>query len=166
MKASSLFALAAAALALPACSKMQELDSTSRNTGRSFFGIGPQTKQTGISITADYAPKPARAGTGKTMTVTVAIVNNSKGQVSLANETGQRIEILLRQPGGAVLTRWSESRSFDSRLTSTMINPGERIEFVEKVSTRELRSGGSYEIVAFVPGMEERLKVVVPFSAQ
>lgn len=165
MKPSSLVLLVLAAFALPACSKMQELDSTSRGTGRSFFGLGPKTKQTGVKISADFAPKPVRAGTGKTMTVTVSIVNDSRTQVTLSNETGQRIEILLREPGGRVLTRWSESRSFDTKLTSSMINPGERIEFVEKVSTRDLRSGGSYEIYAFVPGFEDRLRVVVPFTA-
>lgn len=166
MKASSLLFVALAAVCLPACSKVKELDSTSRNTGRSFFGIGPKTKQTGIQMVADFAPKPVRAGTGKTMTVTVAIVNQSGGQVTLANETGQRIEILLREPGGRVVTRWSESRSFDSKLTSSMINPGEKIEFVERVSTRDLRSGGSYELYAYVPGFEDRLRVVVPFTAQ
>ncbi|MBS0658697.1 MAG: hypothetical protein JSR82_10690 [Verrucomicrobia bacterium] len=166
MKASPLLFAALAVCCLPACSKVKELDSTSRNTGRSFFGIGPKSKDSGIQMTADFSPKPVRAGTGKTMTVTIAIANLSKSQATLTNETGQRIEILLRETGGRVVTRWSESRSFDSKLTSSLINPGEKIEFVERVSTRDLRSGGSYELYAFVPGFEDRLRVVVPFTAQ
>lgn len=157
--------LLAAALAVTGCAKVQELDATSRNTGRSFFGIGPKAKQTGVTIAVDYAPKPVRAGNAKSMTVTVGIVNDSGRQITLSNETGQRIEILLREPTGRVLTRWSESRSFDTKLTSSLINPGERISFVEKVSTRELRSGANYVLEAFVPGTAN-LKAEVPFTAQ
>ncbi len=154
------------ALTVPACQKIQELDSTGRETGRGFLGIGPQGKQgSGVTIALDYAPKPVRVGRDRSITVAVAVNNSSKRQQTLENN-GQRIEILLREPGGKVLTRWSESRSFDAKLTSSIVNPGEKIEFTEKISTRDLRPGGSYELVAYVPGAEDRLKAVLAFTAE
>ncbi len=160
--------LAAVVLAgLPGCKQVAEFDATSRNTGRSFLGLGPQSKATGLTIALDYSPKPLRLAQTRQLSVTVAIRNDSKRQQSLMNETGQRIELLLREPGtGRILTRWSESRSFDTRLTSSLINPGESLSYSEKLSTRDLKSGGTYELVAFVPGQENRLKAVVSLTVE
>jgi hypothetical protein len=63
-------------------------------------------------------------------------------------QTDQRIEILTKNPAGAVVDRWSDDRAFRPREGVVVLNPNERIEFIEKVSTRDMRAGETYTIEA------------------
>jgi hypothetical protein len=74
--------------------------------------------------------------------------NNSKELTRLEFPTTQHIEILARNASGSVVERWSDDRGFQSEEGIVVINPRERIEYQEKISTRELRAGQTYTVEA------------------
>jgi hypothetical protein len=82
------------------------------------------------------------------LAVTYTVRNNAKEMTRLEFPSGQRIEILARTQTGSVVERWSDDRSFEKEEGIVVINPRERIEYQEKISTRELRSGQAYTVEA------------------
>jgi hypothetical protein len=80
--------------------------------------------------------------------VTYAVRNNSKEMTRLEFPTSQHIEILTRKASGSVVDRWSDDRGFQKEEGIVVINPRERIEYQEKISTREMRTGESYTVEA------------------
>ncbi len=80
--------------------------------------------------------------------VTYTIRNNSKSIKRLEFPTTQRIEILTYDSSGAIVDRWSDDRAFKAEGEVVVINPAERIEFKEKISTREMRAGETYKTEA------------------
>ena len=80
--------------------------------------------------------------------VTYTVRNNSKEMTRLEFPTTQHIEILARNASGAVVERWSDDRGFQRDEGIVVINPRERIEYQEKISTRELRAGQAYTVEA------------------
>jgi hypothetical protein len=87
--------------------------------------------------------------------VTYTIRNNTKNISRLEYPTTQRIEILTYDPKGVVVDRWSDDRAFVPEEGIVVINPKERIEYQEKVPTREMKSGESYRIETFTTGTEK-----------
>lgn len=87
--------------------------------------------------------------------VTYTIRNNTKSISRLEYPTTQRIDILTYDPKGAVIDRWSDDRAFVPEDGIVVINPKERIEYQEKIPTREMKSGESYRIEAFTTGAEK-----------
>ncbi len=100
------------------------------------------------------------------MEVTVILRNTSKVPVHLNFPTGQTIEILLREPNnGKILTKWSTDRIFNSDSRYLLINPQERLEFNEPISTRDMATGKPYMLETFFVGYEKDLratKAIVP----
>ena len=84
----------------------------------------------------------------KELAVTYTVRNNSKEMTRLEFPSGQRIEILARTSSGSVIERWSDDRGFEKEEGIVVINPRERIEYQEKISTRELRPGKAYTVEA------------------
>lgn len=80
--------------------------------------------------------------------VTYTIRNNSKSLTRLEFPTTQRIEILTYNSSGAIVDRWSDDRAFKAEEGVVVLNPTERIEFKEKISTRDMRSGETYKTEA------------------
>lgn len=79
----------------------------------------------------------------------VYTIRNTSGQMTrLEFPTTQRIEILTKNPSGAVVGRWSDDRAFQPLEGIVVINPKERIEYREPVSTREMRAGETYTVEA------------------
>ncbi len=50
----------------------------------------------------------------------------------------------------AVIDRWSDDRSFQPQEGIVVINPNERIEYREKISTRDMKQGQAYEVEAML----------------
>lgn len=46
------------------------------------------------------------------------------------------------------MERWSDDRAFKNEEAIVVVNPQERIEYRESISTREFRSGQSYTVEA------------------
>ena len=96
--------------------------------------------------------------------VKVTLANLSKRPVTLDFPTTQRIEIYLTNSAGDVLTKWSENHAIDKKPVTILINPSERIEYNETISTRELTPNKVFIAEVFFPQFPE-LRVRQKFLA-
>lgn len=80
--------------------------------------------------------------------ITYTVFNKTNKLLRLEFPTEQRIEITVKNPTGEVIERWSDDRAFDETAGVVMINPDERIEYQEKIATREMLPGTTYTIEA------------------
>jgi hypothetical protein len=80
--------------------------------------------------------------------VAYTVRNNSNDLTRMEFPTAQHIEILARNASGGVVERWSDDRGFQRDEGIVVINPRERIEYQEKISTREMRVGQAYSVEA------------------
>jgi hypothetical protein len=60
----------------------------------------------------------------------------------------QRLEILLKDAAGKVVSRWSEDRTFDKQVGFTEINPSEFVVFAEHLATSPMKAGERYTVEA------------------
>lgn len=121
---------------------------------RGFFtGLAPQFNLIAPGESVDTAslvvsPQDPVLKDQRELAVTYTVRNNAKEMTRLEFPSGQRIEILARTQTGSVVERWSDDRSFEKEEGIVVINPRERIEYQEKISTRELRPGQAYTVEA------------------
>jgi len=83
------------------------------------------------------------------LNVTYTIQNNTKKIMRLEYPTSQRIEILTYDSQGAVIDKWSDDRSFTPEEGIVVINPKERIEYQERIPTREMKPEQTYRVDTF-----------------
>jgi hypothetical protein len=83
---------------------------------------------------------------------TYTVRNNTKKMIRLDFNTTQRIDILTSDASGKAIEKWSEDRAFQLQEGIVIINPKERIEYSEKVATREMKPSETYTIKADVVG--------------
>lgn len=119
---------------------------------------GPTTESLQIE------PKQFSLGERRELDTTYVIQNNTKKIIRLDYKNGQRIEMLTVDPSGKVIEKWSDDRSFSDQEGVVIINPKERIEYSERVATREMKPGEAYTIKAETVGYSEYTveKTVVP----
>jgi hypothetical protein len=86
---------------------------------------------------------------------TYTLRNNTGRLIRLDYETTQRIDIITRDANGNIIDRWSDDRAFQPQEGIVIINPKERIEYREKIPTRDMKAGESYTIQAEVVGYPE-----------
>lgn len=89
------------------------------------------------------------------LNVTYTIHNNTKNITRLEYPTTQRIDILTYDSKGTVIDRWSDDRAFQPEEGIVIINPKERIEYQEKIPTREMKAGESYKVDTFTTSTEK-----------
>ncbi|MEI6032799.1 MAG: BsuPI-related putative proteinase inhibitor [Verrucomicrobiae bacterium] len=87
--------------------------------------------------------------------VTYKVRNNTKNMTRLEYPTSQRMDIVTTDTAGKVLDRWSDDRAFEQEEGIVVINPKERIEYQEKIPTRDMKSGESYKVQAFTTSQEK-----------
>jgi hypothetical protein len=81
--------------------------------------------------------------------------NNTGKLIRLDYETSQRIDIVTKDENGNVIDRWSDDRAFKPQDGVVILNPKERIEYREKIPTRDMKAGQPYTIQADVVGYPE-----------
>ena len=86
------------------------------------------------------------------MDATYTVRNNAKKILRLDFNTTQRIDILTFDPSGKMIEKWSEDRLFLLQEGVVIVNPKERIEYSEKVATRDMKPQEPYTIKADVVG--------------
>lgn len=84
--------------------------------------------------------------------VVYSIRNNTGKIIRFDYGTTQRIDIMTRDASGNIIDRWSEDRAFKPQEGLIILNPRERIEYSEKIPTREMKPGQSYAVDAEVTG--------------
>ena len=92
----------------------------------------------GLALDLQITPQTVKLSEVRQLAVKVTLANLSKRPVTLDFATSQRIEIYLKNSAGDVLTKWSENHAIVEKPATILINPSERIEYNETISTREL----------------------------
>ena len=129
--------------------------------------IVPQYKDPrlrGLSLDLQISPQTVKLSEVRQLSVKVTLANLSKKPVTLDFPTTQRIEIYLTDSAGVVLTKWSENHAISDKPSTILINPSERIEYNETISTRELTPNKVFIAEVFFPQFLE-LRVRQKFLA-
>ena len=163
------FALAVSLLAgMPACSHLPFRRHKENPATVQSETTHLKANAQGLAVEIKSSPDPVKLGEVRQLEVTVLLRNLSKEPVHLNFPTGQTIEIVLREPNsGKVLSKWSADRVFNSESRYLLVNPQERLEFNEPITTRDLQSGKAYTLEAYFVGYEKDLratKAIIPQS--
>ncbi len=116
--------------------------------------VVPQYKDArlrGLSLDLQISPQTVKLSEVRQLAVKVTLANLSKRPVALDFPTTQRIEIYLKSSTGDVLTKWSENHAITEKPATILINPSERIEYNETISTRELTPNKVFVAEVFFP---------------
>ena len=105
----------------------------------------------GLALDLQITPQTVKLSEVRQLSVKVTLANLSKRPVALDFPTTQRIEIYLTNSAGEVLTRWSENHAIAEKPVTILINPSERIEYNETISTRELTPNKVFIAEIFFP---------------
>jgi hypothetical protein len=105
----------------------------------------------GLALDMQISPQTVKLSEVRQLTVKVTLANVSKRPVALDFPSSQRIEIYLLNSAGEVLTKWSENHAIVEKSATILINPGERIEYNETISTRELTPNKVFIAEVFFP---------------
>ena len=157
--------LLAAALPLSGCGLLRRgrdrAAATAELPSGSAGAIGKKANPQGLVAEMRFSPDPVKLGETRQIDVTLIVRNASKKRLaSLKFVTSQRLEILLRDlSNNKVLSQWSQDRTFDPNGGYLLVNPGERLEFNQSITTRELKAGHTYNLEAYLVGYDRELRV-------
>ncbi|HEY2799452.1 MAG TPA: BsuPI-related putative proteinase inhibitor [Chthoniobacterales bacterium] len=112
-------------------------------------------KLRGLILSVELPSEPAKLSEMRQLPVTVRLTNRGDRAVELSFPTEQRIEILLRDAAGRVVTRWSDNRAFEANPATILVNPNEHLEYAETIATRDLVPGKVFTVEAVVPAYPE-----------
>jgi len=100
----------------------------------------------------------------KDIDATYTVRNNTRKLIRLDFSTTQRIDLITTDASGKVVDRWSDDRAAQPQEGIIIINPKERIQYDEKIPTREMKPAESYTIQSEVTGYPDYTvsKTVVP----
>src|ERR1700751_1428092 len=105
----------------------------------------------GLALDLQITPQTVKLSEVRQLSVKVTLANLSKRPIALDFPTTQRIEIYLTNADGQVLTKWSENHAVADKPATILINPSERIEYDETISTRELTPNKVFVAEVFFP---------------
>ena len=105
----------------------------------------------GLALDLQITPQTVKLSEVRQLSVKVTLANLSKRPVTLDFPTSQRIEIYLMDSAREVLTKWSENHAIAEKPATILINPSERIEYNETISTRELTPNKVFIAEVFFP---------------
>jgi hypothetical protein len=105
----------------------------------------------GLALDLQITPQTVKLSEVRQISVKVTLANLSKRPVALDFQTSQRIEIYLTNSAGEVLTKWSENHAIVEKPATILVNPSERIEYNETISTRELTPNKVFIAEVFFP---------------
>src|SRR5207244_4506780 len=109
----------------------------------------------GLALDLQIAPQTVKLSEVRQLEIKVTLTNLSKRPVPLDFPTNQRIEIYLRNSAGDILTKWSDNHAIAEKPGTILVNPQERIEYSETISTRELTPNKVFIAEVFFPQYPE-----------
>jgi hypothetical protein len=112
----------------------------------------PEEKKLVLAVV--FSPQPVKLSQGRELQVTLVLTNKTGKFVQLAFPTTQRIEVLLRNGAGKMVTQWSEEQTFANDPGYVAINPNESVQYTAHISGRDLVAGKPYTIEGFFPNYE------------
>jgi hypothetical protein len=109
----------------------------------------------GLVLDLQISPAVIKLSEVRQLEVRVTVTTLGKRAVELDFPNDQRIEILLRDGAGTVLTRWSDNHAVTPKPGTVLINPGEHIEYNETIATRELTPNKVFTLEVLFPKYPE-----------
>lgn len=109
----------------------------------------------GLALDLQIMPQTVKLSEVRQLGVKVTLANLSKRPAALDFPTNQRIEIYLMDSGGDILAKWSDNHAITEKPVTIVINPQERIEYGETISTRELTPNKVFIAEVFFPQYPE-----------
>lgn len=129
--------------------------------------VGRHSNGKGLMVEIKSDPDPVRLGEVREIKVSFVVRNTSKSTTTLKFPTSQTIEIVLRDVAtGKVISQWSTDRTFKQEPRYLVVNAGERLEYNEPITTRELKAGQTYNLEASFVGYESALRTSRPIIPQ
>lgn len=131
--------------------------------GRLFHPFGSSNKipeyknpkLRGLALAVELPEGPIKLSEMRQLPVHITLTNRGDRTVELNFPSEQRIEILLHDAAGQVVTRWSDNRAFEDQPGHLLINPNEFVEYSETIATRELAPGRVFTVEVTVPAYPE-----------
>jgi hypothetical protein len=111
-----------------------------------FGGTKKEAASARESVSIMVEPSDFSLSQTPELDVSVRVTNATRNELEFIFPDNQRLEIVLKDDSGTVVSRWSENRSFDRRLGFTEINPSEFVLFAEKLPTSGMKAGRSYTV--------------------
>lgn len=108
-----------------------------------------------LAMTMKLEPAQVRLPDTRVIEVTVSVVNNGRTAVHLEFPSSLRVDVVVKDERGKMLSRWSDDQPIEKEPGILLINPKERLEYSAKISTREMSAGRPFEIEAFFPSYEK-----------
>lgn len=112
-----------------------------------LIGRGADGKSQGaapITVTVDPSDF-SLASTGE-IEVTLRLTNQRRHEIELLYPDNQRIEILVKDPAGVVVSKWSQDRAFEHTEGYVEVNPKEFICYTERLPTAGMKAGVPYTL--------------------
>ena len=108
-----------------------------------------------LAMTMKLEPVQVRLPDTRVIEVTVSVVNNGRTAVHLEFPSSLRVDVVVKEERGKMLSKWSDDQPIEKEPGILLINPKERLEYSAKISTREMIAGRPFEIEAFFPSYEK-----------
>ena len=89
-----------------------------------------------LVMTMKIEPAQVRLPDTRAIEVTVSVVNSGKTAVHLEFPSSLRVDVILKDERGKMLSRWSDDQPIEKEPGLLLINPRERLEYSAKISTR------------------------------
>src|SRR6184192_1645461 len=109
----------------------------------------------GLALDLQITPQTVKLSEVRQLGIKVTLANLSKRPVALDFLTNQRIEIYLINSAGDILAKWSDNHAIAEKPAAILVNPQERIEYSETISTRELTPNKVFIAEVFFPQYPE-----------
>ena len=108
-----------------------------------------------LEMTMKFEPAEVRLPATRFLDVRVDVTNKGKETVQLEFPSSLRVDVVLKDDTGKVLSRWSDDQRIEREPSVLIVNPGERLEYNARVSTRDMQAGRRFEIEAVFPSYEK-----------
>lgn len=156
---------------LPGCTLLRHRKAKDAETttppGPGAGIVGKHSNGKGLTVEIKADPDPVRLGEVREIKVTFIVRNTGKTTSTLKFPSSQTIEIALRDVAtGQVVSQWSTDRTFTPDTRYLIVNSGERLEYNEPITTRELKAGKTYNLEAYFVGYIPELRASRPIIPQ
>ena len=109
----------------------------------------------GLEMRVKVSPDVIRLSETRSLEVHLVLINRSKKPVNLQFNDSRKYDFILRDMSGKKLAQWSDDQPVNQNPGYVIVNPGERVEFVGNVSTRDMAAGRIYTLEALVAGYDK-----------
>lgn len=109
----------------------------------------------GLVLDLELAPQPVKLSEVRHLKVHLTVTNKGKRPVTLDFPSEERIEIFLRNSAEAVLTKFSDNRSYEETPGTVLVNPQEHVDYDGTISTRDLTPNKVFICEVFFPQFPE-----------